>query len=122
MGIVKKFLMLVLLVVAAGAAVIYGSRYIPNGKLDGIKQAANQVQPFISTSIHNANLGQLSQYGGQVSSQVQSLTGKVLGAQTSAVASSSSQDKNAQSLPQKTVDFVRYNYCKEVVKEYESRQ
>lgn len=130
MGILKKFLLIVLGVVASGAAVVYGSRYIPAGKLDGVKQVANQVQPFIASNIQQANVGQLAQYSGQLTSQVQQISGKVLGVQTTAkpedasgaaVTATGSGQVN-QSLPQKAFDFARYSYCQEVVKEYESRK
>jgi len=135
MGIIKKFLLLVLVIVAGGAALSYGSRFIPEGKLGGVKQAASQIQPFISSNIQHANLGQLAQYSGQIGSQVQAISGKVLGVQTaentrsasgsSMASGSSSATLSAevnQSLPQKTFQFVRYSYCKEVVNEYESRK
>lgn len=128
--------MVVLVIVASGAALSYGSRYIPEGKLSGVKQAAGQIQPFISNNIQHANLGQLAQYGGQIGSQVKAISGKVLGVQTtggsSEQATNSGTSKNGsnasgsavvnQSLPQKTFQFVRYSYCKEVVKEYESQK
>lgn len=118
--------MVVLVVVGTGAALVYGSRYIPDGKLDSVKNAANQVQPFISNNIQHANIGQLGQYGGQLTSSVQALSGKVLGVSTSKSADSTdsataSDSAKNQSLPQKTFEFARYSYCQEVIREYESR-
>lgn len=122
MGIIKKFLMIILVIVGGGAVFVYGSRYIPEGKLTGVKNAANQLQPFISSNIQQANIDQLSQLSGQLTSNVQSISGKVLGVQDSAQASESSSSSQAnQSLPQRAFELARYSYCKEVVKEYESR-
>lgn len=122
MGIIKKFLMIILVIVGTGAVLVYGSRYIPEGKLTGVKNAANQIQPFVSSNIQHANVGQLSQVGGQLTTNVQSISGKVLGVQDSAPASaSSSSSQTNQSLPQRAFELARYSYCKEVVKEYESR-
>lgn len=126
MGMIKKLLLIVLVVVAGGAAVVWGSKYIPAGKLDGVKQATNQVQPFIQANIQRANTGQLGELTGQVTYHVQEVTGKVLGAQTSSSASGSGDVSapvsKAASLPQRTFELARYGYCKEVVKEFESRE
>ncbi|MBW7955164.1 hypothetical protein H3C66_00355 [Patescibacteria group bacterium] len=124
MGLIKKLLMLILLLVVIGAGAVWGAKYIPEGQLSGVKHAANQVQPFISANIQHANLGNVGQLTGQLSSNVQSVTGKVLGVQTSNSETQTASDSshNTASLPQKTFELARYSYCKEVVKEYESRQ
>lgn len=125
MVIIKKFLLVVLVIVAGGAVLVWGSKYIPEGQLSGVKQAANQVQPFLEHQSQNLNVGQVSILTGQLTANVQSITGKVLGAQTSEPASASSSSDSSRpaavSLPQRTFELARYSYCKEVVKEYDAR-
>lgn len=124
MGLLKRFLLLVLLVVAVGAGITWGSKYLPPDWRQQPQLIAQQAQPWIAQHTAGVDVrdwGQTGlQLGGQLTSQVQSVTGKVLGVQTESTAGADAASQST-SLPVRTLEFARYSYCKEVVKEYESR-
>jgi hypothetical protein len=115
MGILKKLLLIVLILVGVGAGLVIAMRYVPQEKWNGTAFSPSQLQPFIASNLAKINQNQLAQ-------GFQSLRGKVLGvkeeASPSGDASASAKPQSA-SLPQKTLDYARYSYCKSVVEEYE---
>ncbi len=115
MRLIKFLLLIILVVVGLGAGVVIISRHIPQGKWDGTKLALNQIPPFISSTIQNAHVDQIQR-------NVQSWSGKVLGVQDTQASPSAEKANFSASLPQKTIEFIRYSYCKEVVKQYETSQ
>lgn len=104
MRIIKSFLLLVLFVVAGYAALQIGSRHIPALKQISDRPELQQIQPQVSALIASG----MTRLPGNISS---SGVGSVLGI--------SDQNADGKSLPEKTFNYARYSYCKEVVRVYE---
>jgi hypothetical protein len=120
MGIIKKFLLIILLFVGVIAGLVIASRYVPEEKWNGVAIGPQQLQPLIANSISKLQHIPLA-------SSLQSLQGKVLGVKQEASPSSEASDSakpanQSVSLPQKTFNYARYSYCKQVVEEYEKSQ
>jgi hypothetical protein len=112
MGVVKSLLLVILVIAGIGAGLIVATKYVPSEDWNGKVVLPANVQPIIAEGAKRVNLGEMTS---QLTSNVQSATGKVLGTQDT----DPDSDEKKQSLTQKTVNFARYTYCKEVVEEYE---
>lgn len=90
-------------------------RHVPEEKWNGTAIGPDQIQPLITNGLE-----QVDTKG--VAEQLSSLRGKVLGVkEETPVSTDEASTQATTSLPQKTFDYARYNYCKAVVEEYESR-
>jgi hypothetical protein len=116
MGIIKKLLLLILIFVGITAGIVIATRYMPQEAWNGTVVGPAELQPLIASSIEKAQSIQIFQ-GMKV------LQGKVLGAnETSSSSTEASSAAVEASLPQKTLDYARYTYCKAIVEEYETKQ
>jgi hypothetical protein len=119
MALIKGLLLVIFVILLIGAGITVGKRYIPQDKLDTFQAYQNkfsqlqQLQPQFQ--------GLFSQASELVASAQQ--LGEVLGLNDE-IASRSSQIKildSKQPVQQQAVEKVRYEYCQQVIKDYEIR-
>lgn len=116
MEILKKLLLGVLVLVGVGAGIVLALRHVPEEKWNGVAIGPDQIQPLIASGLENIDTN-------GVTEQLSSLRDKVLGVKEEVPTSSDEASTQASaSLPQKTLDYARYSYCKAVVEEYEAQQ
>jgi hypothetical protein len=118
MGIIKNFLLLILVILLIGGGIFVGKRYLPETQrlqLQNIQSQAShiqQLQPQIQSIL--AQVGPVFSSAQQIS--------RVLGIGDENNASGSSKAIDT-TLPvhQQAMEKVRYEYCQQVVKDYQSR-
>lgn len=118
MSIFRKLFLALLIVAVAGGSLFFASSqgYLPFSlpMLSAPKLSALQIPPQFQGTIAQAGQSIQDHVG---KGQIASISGAILGAK-------SDSDKTAAAnvpLYQRAAEYARYTYCREVVKDYQSR-